>query len=99
SLELLQKADSKNGLRYANEYIRISDSLNLIQKKSYDKYARIEYETSRVENENADLSKKNFIILIVSFVLILFFVSVIFWRSFKHKNRELRLLKMQQNAN
>jgi signal transduction histidine kinase len=99
SLALLQKADSKNGLRYANEYIKISDSLNLIQKKSYDKYARIEYETSRVENENADLSKKNFIILIISFVLLLFFVCIIFWRSFKHKNRELLLLKMHQNAN
>lgn len=99
TLKLLSNLDKKNSLCYANEYIMLSDSINIVQKNAHHKYARIEYETSRIEDENKILTKKNFYILIISFGLILLLVIVFVLRYFKYKNKELRFLKIQQKAN
>lgn len=99
TLELLFEIDKKNRLFYGNEYVRVSDSLNTIQKNTHNKYARIEYETSRIEDENKVLTKKNFYILIISFGLILLLVIIIILRYIKFKNKELRFLQQQQKAN
>lgn len=97
--KLLSKLDKKNGLFYVNEYIKVSDSINTLQKKAHNKYARIEYETSRIEDENKVLTKKNFYILIISFGLILLLIIIIVLRYLKFKNKELRFLQQQQKAN
>lgn len=99
SLKLLSKIDKKNSIYYANEYIDLSDSINIVQKNAHNKYARIEYETSRIENENKILTKTNFYILIISFGLILLLVIIFVLRYFKYKNKELTFLKTQQKAN
>ncbi|MBO9583594.1 MAG: ATP-binding protein [Flavobacterium sp.] len=99
SLKMLSKIDKKNILSYVNEYIKVSDSINIIQKNAHHKYARIEYETSRIEEENKILTKKNFYILIISFILILSLVVIVVFRYFKYKNKELKFLKIQQKAN
>ncbi|WP_255373823.1 ATP-binding protein [[Flexibacter] sp. ATCC 35103] len=99
SLKLLSGIDKKNSLCYANEYISLSDSINIVQKNAHQKYARIEYETSRIENENKILTKKNFYILIISFGLILLLVVIFVLRYLKYKNKELQFLINQQKAN
>ncbi|MDI5888452.1 tetratricopeptide repeat-containing sensor histidine kinase [Flavobacterium yafengii] len=99
SLKLLSKVDKKKSLFYTNEYIKVSDSINTVQKNTHNKYARIEYETSRIEDENKVLTKKNFYILIISFGLILLLIIIIVIRYLKYKNNELRFLKKQQKAN
>lgn len=99
SLKLLSEIDKKNSLFYKNEYIKVSDSINAVQKNAHDKYARIEYETSRIEDENKVLTKRNFYILIISFGLILVLVTFFVLRYFKYKNKELQFLLQQQKAN
>jgi signal transduction histidine kinase len=99
SLKLLSKIDKKNRLIYANQYIKISDSINGVQKNIHNKYARIEYETSRIEDENKVLTKKNFFILIVSFGLVLMLILIIVSRYLKYRNKELEFFKKQQKAN
>jgi len=99
SLKLLSKIDKKNSLIYTNEYIKLSDSINTVQKNAYNKFARIQYETSKVEDENKVLTKKNFYILIVSFGLILVLLLIIILRYLKYKNRELQFVKKEQKAN
>ena len=99
SLKLLSELDKKNRLFYANEYIKVSDSINLVQKNAHNKYARIEYETSRIEDENKVLTKQNFYILIISFGLILILGLLIVLRYLKFRNRELQFFKKQQSAN
>jgi signal transduction histidine kinase len=99
SLKLLSKLDIKNRLFYTNKYIKVSDSINKSQKNSHNKYARIEYETSRIEDENKVLTKKNFYILITSFGLILLLVIIFVLRYLEYKKKELQFLKKQQNAN
>ncbi|WP_337966395.1 ATP-binding protein [uncultured Flavobacterium sp.] len=99
SLKLLYTLDKNKSFYYANEYIKLSDSINIVQKNAHNKYARIEYETSRIEDENKVLTKKNFYILIVSFGVILLLVIVFVTRYFKYKNKELKFLKTHQKAN
>lgn len=99
SLKLLSKLDKKNRLFYTNKYIKVSDSINVSQKNTHNKYARIEYETSRIEDENKVLTKKNFYILIISFGLILLLVIIFVLRYLEYKNKELQFLKKQQKAN
>jgi signal transduction histidine kinase len=99
SLKLLSELDKKNRLFYANEYIKVSDSINLVQKNAHNKYARIEYETSRIEDENKILTKENFYILITSFGLIIILGLLIGFRYLKYRNKELQFIKKQQIAN
>ncbi|MFC4749823.1 tetratricopeptide repeat-containing sensor histidine kinase [Flavobacterium branchiicola] len=99
TLRLLYKIDKKNSLFYTNEYIKLSDSINIIQRNAHDKYSRIEYETSRIEDENKVLTKTNFYILIISVVLILGLLIMIVLRYFKYKNQELNFFKKEQQAN
>ncbi|WP_426094734.1 tetratricopeptide repeat-containing sensor histidine kinase [Flavobacterium sp. DSR2-3-3] len=99
SLKLLSKVDKKNKFFYANEYIKVSDSTNKVQKNTHNKYARIEYETSKIEDENKVLTNNNFYILIISFGLILLLVLIIVLRYLKYKNKELQFLQQQQKAN
>lgn len=99
TLKLLSTSDKKNSIHYANQYINLSDSINILQKNAHDKYARIEYETSRIEDENKVLTKKNLYMLIISFVLILLFVIILVLRYSKYKNKELQFLIKQKKAN
>lgn len=99
SLNLLSKVDKKKSLFYTNKYIKVSDSINTVQRNTHNKYARIEYETSKIEDENKVLTKKNFYILIISFGIILLLIIIIVLRYLKYKNKELQFLKKQQKAN
>lgn len=99
SYKLLSEIDKKNSLHYTTDYIKISDSINIVQKNAHDKYARIEYETSRIEDENKVLTKENFYILIISFVLVLLLLVILILRYTKYKNKELQFLKKQKLAN
>ena len=98
SLQLLSQVDYKNATVYDKKYIAISDSLTKAQRINRNKYARIEYETSVVEDENKLLSTKNTYILFGSIVLILILVSIIIFRYIKSQKREIEFRKSQQKA-
>jgi signal transduction histidine kinase len=99
SLKLLSVVDTKNSLFYANTYINVSDSINLVQKNAHHKYARIEYETSLVMDENKVLSKNNLYLLTICLGLLFLFIIISLFRHLKYKNRELIFLKKQHKAN
>ncbi|MDX6183164.1 ATP-binding protein [Flavobacterium sp. Fl-77] len=99
SLKLLYTLDKKNSFYYANEYINLSDSINIVQKNAHNKYARIEYETSRIQDENKILTTKNFYILTISFALVFLLLIIVILRYSKYKNKELQFLKKQKSAN
>ncbi|SHM98395.1 tetratricopeptide repeat-containing sensor histidine kinase [Flavobacterium xinjiangense] len=99
SLKLLSTVDIKNSLFYANTYINVSDSINLVQKNAHHKYARIEYETSLVTDENKVLSKNNLYLLTICVGLLFLFIIISLFRHIKYKNKELIFLKRQHLAN
>ncbi|WP_026704672.1 ATP-binding protein [Flavobacterium soli] len=99
SLKLLSTIDSLNSTYYNNLYIRLNDSLQQVDRIAKNKFARIAYETNQIEKKNAFLSKKNRIITIAGLVIILILGSVMTIYRLKSKNRELLLIKDQNEAN
>jgi signal transduction histidine kinase len=98
SLLLLSQIDDQNAAIYDKRYIVISDSLAKAQRINRNKYARIEYETSVVEDENKILSAKNTYILIGSLLSIFALVLVIVYRYIKSQKREIEFRIAQQKA-
>lgn len=98
SLQLLSQIDKHNASTYDKRYIAISDSLAKAQRINRNKFARIEYETSVVEDENKVLSTKNTYIIIGSLLLIFALVLVIVTRYIKSQKREIEFRKAQQKA-
>lgn len=99
SLKLLMQNDTKNKTYYTNEYLRITDSLQKVERATRDKFARIAYETDLVEEKNQMLSKRNTYIVGVGSIVILFFLSFFIIYRLKSKNRELLFIQDQQEAN
>ena len=98
SLKLLSVIDYRNASKYDKSYIALNDSLSKVQRNNRNKYARIEYETSVVEDENKILSAKNTYIIIGSVLLGLILVVIIIYRYIKTKKLEIALLLKQQQA-
>ena len=97
-LKLLSKIDKVNSEAYSLEYILISDNQQELQTRTRDKYARIEYETDKIEDANKTLSRNNVLIIGISVVSIVFLLIFIIGRYVKFKNKELRFLRMQEKA-
>jgi signal transduction histidine kinase len=98
NLKLLSKIDHRNDSFYNKRYIAISDSLTKVQRNNRNKYARIEYETATVEDENKSLSAKNLYLIIGSFLIIFISGGVLTYRYVMNKKRELAHQKQHQKA-
>ena len=98
SLQLLSQIDPRNAAIYDARYITYTDSLAKAQRISRNKYARIEFETAVVEDENKALSKQNTAVLIGSFLTILALVLVLVYRHIKNQKKEIKFRKAQQKA-
>ncbi len=98
TLKLLLKIDKENSLAYSSEYIIVSDNVQALQKKTRNKYARIEYETTKIEDANKTLSRNNIIIITVAIGLITLLIIFIISRYVKYKNKELLFLRKQEKA-
>lgn len=98
TLKLLSKIDFHNNFRYNERYITVSDSLAKLQRNNRNKYARIEYETSVIEDENRVLSTERVYIIVISLFSILCLLSYIIYRYFKSQKRELNYRKQKQFA-
>ncbi|MFD2891370.1 ATP-binding protein [Flavobacterium chuncheonense] len=98
SLKFLSKVDFQNKDFYNDEYVRVKDSLTNVQLTNREKYSRIEYETSKLEEENKKLTDQNFILLIafVSGVLLLTILFLIY--SLKSQRKKVQLLLQKQHA-
>lgn len=99
TLELYTKIDPSNGLKYAKQYISLSDSLYDLERATRNKLARIEYETDEIIHENQEISSEKKTILTVS-ILIAFIGGLLFVILFQRaKQKELLFTQEQQKAN
>lgn len=98
TLKLLSRVDPVNDSKYKAKYIKFTDSLNKAQRYNRNKYARIEYETAQVENENKVLTTKNINIALGSMLVILCLLSLLIFRFLKSAKRELEVKKLQHFA-
>ena len=98
SLDFLSVADKSNATNYKSEYIRINDSLIKKQRENREKFARIEYETDKVEEENKTLSNKNLLLLLGLTGSIAVFLIILMIRSRISRRKELYLIQQKELA-
>lgn len=98
-LQLLTENDAKNKDHYSKLYFRINDSIQNVERATQNKFARIAYETDQIEEQNLLLSRRNKIIIIVSLFVILTALAAFVIVRLRAKNKELRYIQEQQEAN
>ena len=99
TLDFYTQLKPKEGLKYAKEYIKLSDSLQQQERLTRNKLARIEFETDEIIIEKEAISNRFRVILISSMLVISFgilFYIILYQRS---KHRELLFSQEQQKAN
>jgi len=99
SLKQLSIVDKSKSTNFSNEYYKLNDSLQIVERNSKDRFARIQFETDEIIKQKDDLIEQNRDILnyfmgIMGFVGILFFM-----RAQRARRRELILTQSQQRAN
>ena len=99
SLVLLSKLDKNNTEKYLNRHISYSDSLNNAERKTLDKFTRIEFETDEILEDNRLLSQQQIWISVIGGGLILILSLLYFLRVQRVKNEKLVLETEQQKAN
>ncbi|AXT21154.1 two-component sensor histidine kinase [Flavobacteriaceae bacterium AU392] len=87
------------GIEYLNEHRVLSDSLLQRERAYRDKFVRIDYETDKLEADNATLSKERLLFLILSIGLFALLALVYVVITQRNKNRELKFAQTQQQAN
>jgi signal transduction histidine kinase/Tfp pilus assembly protein PilF len=99
ALQQASLVDTKNASIYSVDYSRISDSLQLAERKSTDRFARIKLETDEIIAEKDVLEDKNRNLLYV-FVITFILVALLFVvRAQRARTRELLFKQNQQKAN
>lgn len=105
-LQLLAQANPDDKSFYSNRYISLNDSLQVVERATRDKFARIEYETDEIRTERnsltvktENLSSQRWIIATVSMFSIIIIILWFMNKSQKSKTRELLLKQEQQKAN
>ena len=84
---------------YSNEYIKLSDSIAAIDKKTQNTFARIEYRVDELNNENLLLAERNQRLIYYFVIGVLLLSMFYFYRWQKQKQREFILVQEQQKAN
>src|SRR5690606_37903884 len=91
-------ADVVNSEKYEKRYLFLNDSLSKAQRKNRYTYARIEYETEILADENKTLASKYSYILGISAILILFIILLLVLRYFSNQRRALETQRQKQLA-
>lgn len=99
SLDLLTKIDVDNARSYYDKRIEVSNRLKLNAETNRDKFARIEYETEKLEVEKQKLADTNNLIIIVSAIALLLVGAVFMIYYLNARNKKLLMVQEQQRAN
>ena len=98
-LRVLSEIDRKNSLFYSERYMQVNDSMQANTRKIKDRFARIAYETDKLQVEKEELVKRNSFIIGISVVVLLFAAAIFIIYFLNSRNKELMMLQEQQKAN
>jgi len=99
SLKQLSVVDKKNSSKYYAEYIKLNDSLQIEERKSKEKFARIAFETDEIIKEKDKLEEQNRTLLYISLVIGIILTLLFILRAQRARTRELLYKQAQQKAN
>lgn len=99
SLKQASTVDNLNSSKYSDDYLRITDSLQVAERDSQDRFARIQLGTQEIIEEKDVLEDRNRNLLYV-FVTTVILASLLFVvRAQRARTRELLFKQNQQKAN
>ncbi len=99
ALKQMSNIGLEDSSKYSEDYIKISDSIQDVEKKSQEKFARLQLETDEIKQENQGLAEENRNLLYVfvgTFILVVLLFVV---RAQRARTRELLYKQAQQKAN
>jgi signal transduction histidine kinase len=97
---LLSKLEPpEKGKIYLNKYIKLSDSLQQVEREIREKFTRIAYETDEITKEKKEVEKKNWLLTITLIIGAAFATLIFIYIRQRSKNKELELNKKQDEAN
>ncbi|WP_268225156.1 ATP-binding protein [Sinomicrobium oceani] len=99
SLLLLSNLNKPISNTYLQEYIGLSKVIRLQERKTRDKFTRVQYETDRYVERNKQLSSQKLWILIIAIGLLLVLSFFYIFHRQRAKNRMLYLETRRQKAN
>lgn len=100
SLMLLSKVnDGDRAKKYLYRHIKLNDSLLNNERAARNKFASIRFETNEIKAENEAISRRNQWLIGLSGGLLLTSLLVYIIISQRAKNKELRFIQQQQEAN
>ncbi|WP_237276048.1 tetratricopeptide repeat-containing sensor histidine kinase [Tenacibaculum ovolyticum] len=99
TLKQLADLDTKNSKKYLDRYIAFNDSLISAERRTQNKFTRIEFETDEYIEETERLNQQQIWIIVTSIAGILILSLLYFLRVQKVKNEKLQLESEQQKAN
>lgn len=100
SLLLLSEIEyGDSAANHLKDYIKLNDSLQKSERNIRNKFARIRFETSQIEQENIQFAKERMWLLIISVVLIIASFLLYLVINQRNKNKELQFIQAQQETN
>ncbi len=98
-LKLMPMIDKANALDYTQHYARLTDSLQIADRRTRDKFTRIQFETDEVEAKNVLLARQQQLLIGIVIGLVLLALSIYIIISQRIKNQKLKFLQSQQESN
>jgi len=100
SLLLLSKIETDSiAVKHYNDYIVLNDSLQKNERTIRNKFARIRFETKEIEQENIQIAREKMWFMVLSGALVITLLLLYVIITQRAKNKELRLVQQQQEAN
>ena len=99
TLRLFPHLDPKNTYTYAEEYIKLDDSLQLEERRIRDKFARIRFETNEVLLNNQLLARQRQLWIGIAAGLLLLAIAAFVIINQIRKNQKLKFQRKQQESN
>ncbi|MEK6494124.1 tetratricopeptide repeat-containing sensor histidine kinase [Myroides odoratimimus] len=96
SLKALSLTDKQNATKYISLYYAFNDSINKLQINKRNKFARIKYESEKLEKNIVNLKKENSQLLITSIIIILLAIILLFIILYRNKIKKYTFLKQDQ---
>ena len=98
TLKLLSANDKLKGGEYSEQLLRISDSVNRVDRATRNKFTRIAYETSEIQKRNDVLMKRESVIFSIVTVTALVLSLLFLLYRLKIYSKSLLAEKRQQDA-
>lgn len=98
ALLLLKKIDPKKANRYSDRYIFLNDSLQLAERRTRNKFAKIQFETDAYIRKNKVLNQQLIYNFLLSGFIILAVIFIYIYQRQRNKNKALILEQEKEKA-